>query len=193
MKIVNRPVAITIFFGMVCGLSFIPLKLVLDYWFFRPGTIGLTLWLFTAGYTLLLCLWSEKSLASVSFPVLFLFLAAFMVPSAAAFYCLAQANVSWIRSGLCYPEHDRKYIRIAVEIMLCAMAAAVVTLFSPATVLSWTAGIWMFFLLQALYFAIFEAESLPSQSKNKQDIDPFDRAYRLAKDILDAGGCRHER
>ena len=131
MKILNRPVATTIFFGMVCGLSFIPLKRVLDYWFLWPGTIGLTLWLFTAGYSLLLCLWSGKNLASVAYPILFLFLNAFLVPSAAAFYCLAQANVSWIRSGLCYPEQDRKYIRIAVEMVLCAMAATVVTLFNP--------------------------------------------------------------
>ena len=59
-----------------------------------------------------------------------------------------------------------------------------VAVFSPASASAWVLGIWLFFLLQALYFAIFGVETPPSQSKFEQEIDPFERAYRRAEDIL---------
>ncbi len=182
MKTLQRPVLMTMLFGLVCGLSFIPLQLILDFWIFRPLTVSLTLWLFAAGYTLLLCLWSRQNLLSVSFPILFLLLTVFLVQSIAAFFYLALACISWIRSGLCYQE--RRGIKLVIELILGLAGGILIAVFTPGSVFAWALGIWLFFLLQALYFAVFEFESPAIQRKFKQEIDPFERACQKAEDIL---------
>ena len=182
MKTLRRPVLMTILFGILSGISFIPLKLILDYWLFRPDTVCLTLWLFAAIYTILLSFWSRQDLTSVSFPILFLFLTLFLVQSIAAFFYLALACISWIRSGLCYQE--RRGIRLVLELILGLAGGILIAVFTPGSVFAWALGIWLFFLLQALYFAVFEFESPPTQRKFEQEIDPFERAYRRAEEIL---------
>ena len=174
----------TMLFGIFCGISFIPLQLILDYWFYRPLAVNLTLWLFAAGYTLLLCLWSRQNLSPVSFPILFLFLTVFLAQSAAAFFYLALAGISWIRSGICYQE--RRGVRLAVELILGLAGGILVAVFPPGSVSAWVLGIWLFFLLQALYFAIFGDISPTSDGQYEKDIDPFERASRQAEKILSA-------
>ena len=184
MKISHRPVLTTVVFGLICGISFIPLNLVLNNMFFRPNSICLALWLFTAGYAALLCRWSKQKLISVSYPILFLFLTVFLIQSVSAFFLLALAVISWIRSGLCYQE--RPGIRLLVELLLCLAGSALVTVFTPGSISAWSISIWLFFLLQALYFAIFDSQAPTPQSKYELEIDPFERASQRAEDILSA-------
>jgi hypothetical protein len=146
----------------------------------------LTLWLFAAGYTLMLCLWSRQTLTSVSFPILFLFLTVFLVQSIAAFFYLALAGIGWIRSGICYQGHGRNSIRLLVEMLLCVLGGVMVAVSNPASAAAWALGIWLFFLLQALYFAIFSNISPISGSQYEQDADPFEQASRQAEEILSA-------
>jgi hypothetical protein len=184
MKIIKRPVPMTILFGFVSGMSFFPLKLILDYWFFRPNTVCLALWLFAAGYTLLLCSWSRQNLTSVSFPILFLFLTVFLVQSISAFFYLALAVIGWIRSGICYQE--RRGTRLVVELSLGLTGGALITVFTPGSTLAWALGIWLFFLLQALYFTIFGNLSAIADCQYGQEVDPFEQASRRAAEILSA-------
>ncbi len=184
MKILQRPVLTTVLFGLICGIFFIPLNLALNTMFSRPNAVCLTLWLFTAGYAVLLCRWSRQQLMPVSYPVLFLFLTVFVVQSIGAFFFLALAVISWIRSGICFREHGG--IKLAVELLLCVVGGALVTVFTPGSTLAWALGIWLFFLLQALYFAIFDSNTTASHSQYEQEVDPFERASRLAEDILSA-------
>ena len=184
MKIRPRPVLTTVLFGLFCGISFIPLCLVLNQLFFRPNAICLTLWLFTAGYAFLLSRWSRQKLISVSYPVLFLLSTVFLVQSISAFIFLALAVISWVRSGLCYPE--RRGIRLALELFLCLAGGALVAVFTPGSAMAWALGIWLFFLLQALYFAIFDSSNPPLDNQYEQAVDPFERASRQAEDILSA-------
>ena len=120
----------------------------------------------------------------VSYPVLFLFLTVFLVQSIAAFFLLALAVISWIRSGLCYQR--RRGIRLVVELFLWVAGGALVAVFTPGSALTWALGIWLFFLLQALYFAIFDDTTPPLDCINTQAVDPFERAFRQAEDILSA-------
>ena len=184
MKISHRPVLTTVVFGLICGISFIPLNLVLNNMFFRPTAICLALWLFTAGYAALLCRWSKQKLISVSYPILFLFLTVFLIQSVSAFFLLALAVISWIRSGLCYQE--RPGIRLLVELLLCLAGSALVTVFTPGSISAWSISIWLFFLLQALYFAIFDSSIPTLDSQYEQEVDPFERASRQAENILSA-------
>ena len=186
MKILQRPVLTTVLLGLICGIFFIPLNLALNTMFSWPNAVCLTLWLFTAGYAVLLCRWSRQQLMPVSYPVLFLFLTVFVVQSIGAFFFLALAVTSWVRSGLCYPGHRR--IRLVVESLLCLAGSALVTVFTPGSTLAWALGIWLFFLLQALYFVIFDSQNLAPQIKYKLEIDPFERSSRRAEDILTTGG-----
>jgi len=187
MKILPRPVLTTILFGFVCGISFFPLNRVLTTMFFWPSAICLTLWLFSAGYALFLNHWSKNKIMPILFPLLILLIAAFLVESVAAFFFLALAVISWIRSGICFQEHGR--IRLVVESLLCAAGGAMVAVYTPGSDLGWTLGIWMFFLLQALYFAIFDSITPTPQRKYELETDPFERASRRAEDILSTGGA----
>ena len=182
MKIIQRPVLATILFGFVCGISFIPLSLSLNRMLFPPGALFLSLWLFSAGYALLLRHWSNNPFISILYPLAILFLAAALASSITAFFIFALAVISWIRSGICF--QDRSWARLAIEIMLCMAGGALISAFTPATACAWTLGIWMFFLLQALYFAIFEAQVSGSHNHAELNLDPFEQASRRAEDIL---------
>jgi hypothetical protein len=118
----------------------------------------------------------------VLFPILFLFLTVFVVKSTAAFFYLALAGIGWIRSGICYQKH--RGTRLVIELLLGLAGGALVAVSTPGSTLAWALGVWLFFLLQALYFTIFGGEMPPPQSKFEQEIDPFERAYQRAEDIL---------
>ena len=184
MKILQRPVPATVLFGLICGMSFIPLNLVLNTIFLRPYAIYLTLWLFIAGYAGLLCRWSRQKPVPVSYPVLFLFMTAFWVQSIGAFFFLALAVLSWVRSGICYGQ--RRGIRLAVELFICLAGGAVMAVLPPATGLSWALAVWLLFLLQSLYFVILDGSTAKLNGQTGHAVDPFERASRQAEDILSA-------
>jgi hypothetical protein len=55
---------------------------------------------------------------------------------------------------------------------------------APGVTLVWALGVWLFFLIQALYFIVFEYQS-DSQAKIK--VDPFEKAKMAAEKILSGG------
>ena len=182
MEILQRPVLTTILFGLICGLSFIPLDLALNMVFLGSNALCLTLWLFAAGYAFFLCRWSQRKLKSIAFPIILLFLTIFLVKSMAAFFLMALAIISFIRSGVCFQQHGG--IKLVVESLLWVVGAALVTVFTPESVGAWAPGIWMFFLLQALYFVIFDSSAVAHEKKYEIEIDPFEQASRRAEYIL---------
>ena len=182
MKILKHPVPTTVFYGLTCGLSFVPLNQVFNAVFFWPNAICLILWLFIVGYALLLGFWSKKDILPLVFPLLTLLMTVFLVKSITAYLLVALAVMGWIRSGICFQE--RGGIKLMVEILLSALGGALFTIFPPGTTFTWALATWMFFLLQALYFTIFDIGSPTPQPEPKQTIDPFERASRDAQDIL---------
>jgi Na+/H+-translocating membrane pyrophosphatase len=183
MRIPQRPIAATIGFGLICGLSFIPADLALSAVVSRPSAICLTLWLFAAGHALLLSRWSGQKFSAVMFPILVLLVAVFLVDSIAAFFLLMLAVTSWIRSGICFTE--MRAIKLAVEILLCGVGGTLVSVFTPGAVYGWALGTWMFFLLQSLYFVIFENRIFAQENEHEFGIDNFERASRQAEIILE--------
>ncbi len=175
-----HPIRTTLFFGVICGLSFIPVNLALSYLLPGPRPIYLTLWLYAAGYSLLLSRWNKKPILSSGFPLLLLFVISFLVNSIAAYYLLSLVVLSWIRSGICFPKPDGR--KLVVESLLCILGGILVVAFTPASATAWVPGIWMFFLIQALYFAIFEIRAITLEDSYKAD--PFEQAYRQADAIL---------
>ena len=176
----QHPIRTTLFFGLICGLSFIPINLTIGY--LLPGSkpIYLTLWLYVAGYSLLLSCWSKKPILSSGFPLLLLFVMSFLVNSLAAYYILSLAFLSWIRSEICFPNPDGR--KLIVESLLCTLGGVPVVVYTPAFAAAWVPGIWMFFLGQALYFTIFEIKAIAAGYPYQTDL--FERAGRQAEAIL---------
>jgi hypothetical protein len=180
MKKIKHPVRNTILYGLFCGLTFVPLSLTLDTVLSWPSAFSLALWLFISGYAILLTRWSNTALISIVFPLLLLVPTIFLVNSRALFFLLALSVISWIRSGICFQK--RVGMRLAVELLLCFLGAVLLHGFTPGSVLGWGLGIWMFFLVQALYFAFFAPAD--HQQEESSRLDAFEQASRQAERVL---------
>ena len=176
----HHPIRTTIFFGLVCGLAFIPVNFALNYVLQGPSVNHLILWLYTAGYSLLLVRWSKVSIYSIAFPLLLLLATSFQVGSTAVIYFITLASISWIRSGICFKNPSA--LPWMVESLFCAFGGILVMVFTPGSAFSWMLGIWMFFLIQSLYFVIFENRTIIPADQSVAD--PFERACREAETIL---------
>ena len=189
MKILQLPIRASIVLGILCGLSFFPLNSALDTVVPWSSAICLTLWLFVAINALFLSRWSKKKFLSMAFPILVLFFTVFLVKSIAAFFLLVLVFMSWIRSGICFPKAGG--IKLAVEMLLCGVGGVLTAGFTPGSAFYWVLGVWMLFLVQALYFAIFDTTAIVPDSEcepeSKYKIDPFTRASQSAEDILNIG------
>lgn len=176
----QHPIRTTLFFGLICGLSLIPFNLTIGY--LLPGTkpIYLTLWLSVASYSWLLSRWTKKPILSSGFPLLLLFVMSFLVNSLAAYYILSLVFLSWIRSEICFPTPDGR--KLIVESSLCLLGGVPVVVYTPAFAAAWLLDIWMFFLIQALYFTIFEIKAIEPEDPYQTNL--FERAGRQAEAIL---------
>lgn len=183
MKILQHPIATTIGFGFICGLAFIPASLALSAIVTWSSAICLTIWLFSSAYAFFLGRWSGQKFSAVAFPILVLLSSVFLVNSIAAFVFLTLAVTGWIRSGICFPE--KRAIKLAVEFLLGGVGGGLMVLFTPRSAFEWALGIWMFFLVQSLYFVVFENRIPAPENRQEFAQDPFERASRQAESILE--------
>jgi hypothetical protein len=182
MKIRQHPIASTILLGLVCALTFMPLSMILNTVVSWSNAICLALWLFAGGYAFLLGHWSRAGYRTVGFAVLVLLTAIFLVKSIAAFLLFTLVFISWIRSGVCFQKSGG--ISLAVELALCVAGGAMVAVSAPVSPLGWALAVWMFFLLQALYFVIIDIQDAEPHDNGENEEDPFERACSQAENIL---------
>ena len=183
MKTTRRPMLTTIIYGLLCGVSFIPLVMTMSYFLHWSTAFRMTIWLFAAGYLIILTRWEKVKLISVLFPLLLLLLLVFWGDSNSAFLFLALGILSWVRSGVCFQGGLLK--SLVAEMALCLGGGALVGSFAPHTTITWALSIWAFFLVQSLYFVIFK--DLAEAGEEVVELDPFDRARNQAERILSAG------
>jgi len=97
-----------------------------------------------------------------------------------SFFLLALIVISWVRSGICFQKPGA--IQLTAELLLCILGGILVVVFTPGSLFAWALGVWMFFLVQALYFVFFE------QTDNRREeparMDAFEWASRQADRIL---------
>ena len=180
MSIKHHPIRTTLIFGLICAMAFIPVNLMLSFALEGQGSHYLTLWLYTAIYAVLLSRWAKNSVFSICFPLLLLFVMAFQTDSVTTFYLISLAITSWIRSGVCF--RNLSGMQILVEVLLCGFGGILVIVYTPGSGLAWMSSIWMFFLIQALYFLVFENRTIVPEALNESD--PFERASGQAETIL---------
>ena len=181
MNKTHGPLGKTLFFGFFCGLSSIPLCLALSLIVSTSTAICALYWLFTAVYAYLLSRWSGKAPATCLFPIMLLFGAIFLMKGTIAFVLFSLIVISWIRSGICY---RKPVVRaLMTETLLGFMGGILLSVFEPQSTLGWSLGIWLFFLVQAVYFVLNE-DAVTAQGVGI-DTDPFERASRQAEAILE--------
>ncbi len=157
----NRPVRTTLVYGMGSALA-----VVTAAWLFAgllgwPTAFKLALWMDLGLYAILLARWSGKGPGAVVFPLALLLGAALWPGGYAAFFCLGLAVFSWIRSGICFSATPLR--SIAAEIITLAGGAGLMALLGPGSTATWAISIWLFFLVQALYFCLVPAAD-PSEA-----------------------------
>ena len=178
MKITQHPIRTTIFFGLICGLLFIPLIIGLCTIISWPMAFGIILWLYLSSYGFLLTRWGGKSTLSILFPLMLLLMIIFVVKPNTTFLLFVLVIFSWIRSGICF---QNPFSRVwVIELLLTAGGAVLVAFFTPDSMFAWSLGIWMFFLVQSLYFVILSHKSL----KEEVSADPFEEAMMRAQKII---------
>jgi len=176
----TRPIRSTIVWALTGGLTYLPLNSALSALAFRTPGFQLSLWVLLAGYAVLLSRWASRPLKSIGLPLLLLLVSAFLIHSATTFLFIALVILSWVRSGICFRGKPMTK-RLAAESGLGLLTGLLVCSAVPDKTLLAALSIWLFFLIQALYFVLFE---YPGQRRPQIEVDPFEKAKMAAEKIL---------
>lgn len=174
-----RPVRTTILYGLICGLLFIPLGICFERIGLWPVFFRIMMFACLALYAVMMAGWTHKRRISVIFPLLFLAFFVFSRSTAASFLLLCLGMLAWIRSGICF---QNAFVRsLGAEMVFSIGGGALVAYFAPYSPLTWGLGIWMFFLVQSLYFIVMtDGET----GKDAVVPDAFEQARMRAEGIL---------
>lgn len=167
MKTKLSPAAATVIFAaaaavLLAAAVFWPQRFVP-----RTTTLNAGMFLCLAAYAVFLTRWSGTALRAIFAPLLILATVAVVAGSVAGFVVPAAAALSSIRSGICFSAPVMR--RIIAEILTGPAGLALVCLLQPPGPFGWALSIWMFGLIQALYFVVVEAERTGLPEKQGQD------------------------
>jgi hypothetical protein len=117
------------------------------------------------------------------FPLLTLFIFVFWGNTNSAFLLLSLGVLGWIRSGICFRSPFAR--TLSVELLVSIGGGALVAYFGPHSTFTWAMGIWLFFLVQSLYFVLIG--DIESKEGSIHVADPFEEAKNQAERILSNG------
>jgi len=180
----KSPIRTTLVYGLICALLAIPATGGLAVIVGGSIAFKLVLWTILSGYSLLLARWSGKHPALLLFPLILLLGTAVWPAIDTVFFFLGLGVLCWLRSGICFNRFPLR--AMIAETITAAGGAALVALLGPGSTVTWAISIWLFFLVQALYFFIVPHRG-PTIA-DRQESDPFDRARREARRILESTG-----
>jgi hypothetical protein len=123
----------------------------------RTTALNAAIFLCLAAYSAFLARSSGRSLRALFAPLFMLAAVMAAAGSVTGFVVPAAAGLSWIRSGICFPGSLPR--RVCAEAITCAAGLALVRLLQPPGPYGLPLSIWMFGLIQALYFVVVDAES----------------------------------
>lgn len=177
----NPPVRTTLVFGLLSGLAMVPVL-----WYQRtygawPMALELVIWLNLAIYSVLLCRWSRTRISAMLFPLALLLGVAFWPNTQAGFLLIALGILSWIRSGICFKNTPLG--ALTAELITILGGSGLVAFWWPQSIQSWALAVWLFFLVQSVYFFI-----IPSNEHHREMLektDPFEEARREAEHVLE--------
>ena len=179
----NKPVRTTLVFGLLSALALVPVL-----WYQRsygawPMALELAIWFDLAVYAVLLCRWSRIRFAAVLFPLSLLLGVALWPRTHAGFMLMALGIFSWIRSGVCFRKTPLR--ALTAELVTVLGGSLLIALWWPRSTLSWAVALWLFFLVQSLYFFFVPANKAVREISEVSD--PFEQARREAERVLESG------
>lgn len=178
----NRATRTTIVYALISGVVVWPAAVFLALPLGWAIAFKLMLWLCLSGYSVLLVCWSRKPKAAPIFPLMLLLGAALWPGILGAYLFMALGALSWIRSGICFDQNPLR--ALVAETITVFGGAGLVAALNPGTAITWSLSIWLFVLIQSLYFFIIFS---PSQLREKITCeDPFNSACRNVRRILDS-------
>lgn len=148
----------------------------------RPTALNAAIFLCLAAYAAFLARSGGRSLRALFAPLFMLAAVIAAADSVTGFVVPAAAGLSWIRSGICFPGSMPR--RVCAEALTCAAGLALVSLLQPPGPYGWGLSMWMFGLIQALYFVVVDAESSgqPEPTVRQRIEDAHSRADFLLKE-----------
>jgi hypothetical protein len=176
----TSPITATVIFGagaalLAAGALSLPLRLSP-----RPTALNALLFLCLAAYAALLARLSAKPIRSFFAPLLMLAAVLPVAASVGGFVVPAAAGLAWMRSGICFPGPAAR--RAAAEALAAAAGLAVCAALRPPGAAGWALSLWLFFLVQALYFVIIDPHR---RSRGEAPArDPLQTAHLRAQALL---------
>ena len=181
------PLKGTLLIGLVCGLLYVPMVSLFAPYAGTVFAVKLSIWICLGLYA---CYLAPRKLR-LFFPMMVSFGLLFPDLSLLAFGVLNLMILAWIRSGICFPG---SFIgKGAAELVLNSAAAGMIWYFAPAALLGQALGVWLFFLIQSLYFLFFtdcpqtgytEYTTRYTTGYTDGKADPFEKARRGVEEIL---------
>ncbi|HSO62776.1 MAG TPA: hypothetical protein VLR50_17220 [Desulfobacterales bacterium] len=174
------PVAASVIFAaaaavLVAAVTILPLRPMP-----RLTSTNATIFLCLAAYSAFLARSGGRSLRALFAPLFLLAAVLVVAGSVAGFVVPAAAGLSWIRSGICFPGSMPR--RVCAEAIACAAGLVLAWWLQPPGPYGWPLSIWMFGLIQSLYFGMVDAER--TDLPEKQGQDKMAKAYRRADTLL---------
>jgi len=123
----------------------------------RTAALNAAIFLCLAAYAAFLARSNGRRLRALFAPLFMLAAVMAIAGSVTGFVVPAAACLSWIRSGICFQGSLPR--RVCAEAVTCAAGLALVWLLQPPSPYGWALSMWMFGLIQALYFVVVDAES----------------------------------
>jgi len=177
----NRHVRTTLVYGLISALTVMPAAWSLTGPVGWPMAFKLVLWLDLLGYAALLAQWSGKGLRVILFPMALLLGTALWPGVYVGFIILGLGIFSWIRSGSCFCGTPVR--AVGAEVITVGGGAGLVALLGPGASVTWAISIWLFFLVQAVYFYMVPTSC--AKGAVGTAADPFEQAHREALRVLD--------
>ena len=161
------PLLVTVIFAaaaaaLLAGAASLPLRSA-----HRPVAMNLSIFLCLAAYSAFLARVSGRNLRDLFAPLFLLAAVLAASGSVAGFALPASAGLSWLRSGICFPGPTAR--RVCAEALTCAGGLALTWLLLPQSPYGLALGMWMFGLVQALYFLALDVEHTGRSAKEDWD------------------------
>lgn len=174
------PVAASVVFAVIAALLFagvmsLPLRLIP-----RPAALNTAMFLGLTGYAGFLARMSGKNYRDFFAPFWLLSAVLAVAGSVAGFVIPAAAGLSWFRSGICFPGSIPR--RVFAEGITCPAGLLLAWMLQPPGLLGWTLSVWMFWLIQALYFLAVGSE--PSPGPERSPWQRLETAHRRTETLL---------
>ncbi|MBI5581951.1 MAG: hypothetical protein HY895_22575 [Deltaproteobacteria bacterium] len=146
----------------------------------RTIATNAAIFLCLAAYSAFLARSSGRSLRALFAPLFMLAAVMAVAGTVTGFVVPAAAGLSWIRSGICFQGSMPR--RVCAEAITCAAGLGLVRLLHPPGSYGWALSIWMFGLIQALYFVVVAVERIRLPEDKEQD--RMAKAHRRAEALL---------